>query len=105
MDDVWMETRMMNPKKKFLHAVYVLNHINDYCQENPESQDVIIRCYDGDVSCNSLFLAAISHMLRGYLKEIEQTFQEPLIIASSLHSQEVHTFFRYVKNKTTFLSF
>ena len=94
-DDVWMETRMMHPKKKFLHAVYVLNHINDYCQENPESQNVIIRCFDGDVPCNSLFLAAISNMLKGYLNEIEKTYQEPLIIASNLHIQEVNTFFRY----------
>ena len=95
MGDLWMETRRMNPKKKFLHAVYVLNHINDYCQENPESQDVIIRCCDGDVPCNSLFLAAISNMLKGYLRDIEKTYQEPLVLAPSLRIQEVNTFFRY----------
>ena len=89
-----METRMMNPKKKFLHAVYVLNHINEYCQENPESQDVVIRCCDGDIPCNSLFLAAISQMLRGYLDEIEKTYKEPLVMAPSLHVQEVSTFFK-----------
>ena len=93
-DEVWMEARRMNPKKKVVHAVFVLKHINDYCQENQESQDVIIRCCDGDVPCNSLFLAAISLMVRGYLKDIEHTSQEPLIIAPSLQTEEVHTFFR-----------
>ena len=96
MDEVWMEARRMNPKKKVVHAVFVLKHINDYCQENQESQDVIIRCCDGDVPCNSLFLAAISLMIRGYLKDIEHTCREPLIIAPTLQTAEVNTFFRYV---------
>ena len=96
MDEVWMEARRMNPKKKVVHAVFVLKHINDYCQENQESQDVIIRCCDGDVPCNSLFLAAISLMVRGYLKDIEHTCREPLIIAPTLQTEEVNTFFRYV---------
>ena len=94
MEDIWSETRPMNPKKKLVHAVHVLNSINDYCQENPESQDVVVRCCDGDIPCNSLFLAATSRMLRGYLKDTENTYKEPLVIAPSLYVQEVSTFFK-----------
>ena len=92
--------RNMHPKNKFLHTVFVLNHINDYCEENPETQDVIIRCGDGDVPCNSLFLAAISNMLKDYLKDIQNTYQEPLVLAPSLRIHEVNTFFRYDQVKS-----
>ena len=87
----------MNPKKKYLHAVYVLNRINTYCVENPESQDIVtIKCADGHVPCNSLFLAGTSQMLRDYLNEIEQTYKEPIIMAPDLCVQDVLIFFRYI---------
>ena len=100
MDEVtskgWMKPAKMNPTKKFIHAVFVLNRINEHCEENPESQDVIIRCSDGNIPCNSLFLAAISPMLRGYLSAIETTYHEPLILAPDVRIHDVITFFRYV---------
>ena len=86
----------MNPTKKFIHAVFVLNRISEHCEENPESQDVIIRCSDGNIPSNSLFLAAISPMLRGYLSAIETTYHEPLILAPDVRIHDVTNFFRYV---------
>ena len=91
-----MKPAKMNPTKKFIHAVFVLNRISEHCEENPESQDVIIRCSDGNIPCNSLFLAAISPMLRGYLSAIETTYHEPLILAPDVRIHDVNTFFRYV---------
>ena len=83
----------MNPQKKYTHAVFVLKSIRD----NPESHDVVIRCCDGDVPCNSLFLAASSQMLQNYLHELENApNQEPLVIVPSLSVQDAGTFLRYV---------
>ena len=85
----------MNPKKKYIFAVYVLNRINTYCLENPECQDVVtIKCADGNVPCNALFLAGTSRMLRNYLSEIDQTYKEPLLIVPDLCVQDVLIFFR-----------
>lgn len=88
---------VLDKRKQFVHAQYVLQYIRSTSIKSNHEADVVVKCLDGEINMPMVVLASLSPLLKTYLQEIESlTTKDPMLILPDVTSSSLSTFLKYL---------
>jgi len=84
----------MNREKRYLHTRHILGFIG---RELGKYNDIELHCRNGVLHTNCLILAALSPLIKEFIKQSTQSINDnPVIIIPEANTEDIQTLFRYL---------